>query len=156
MLDNYTICQRLELHEGLRLQPYRCSRGKLTIGIGRNLEANPITPEEELVVGDWRHGITKCMAVYLLLRDVQKIIAKLNKQIKFFKQLDDERQYALLDMAYNMGVGGLLKFKKMLLFMQKGDFEQASTECLNSRYAKDVKGRAERSAELIRTGVFKL
>lgn len=156
MLDNYIICQRLELHEGLRLQPYRCSKGKLTIGVGRNLEANPITFEEELVVGDWRHGITKGMAVYLLLRDLKKITDKLPKAINFFNRLDDERQYALIDMAYNMGVGGLLKFKKMISFMEKGNFEQAAKECLNSRYAKDTKKRAERIAELIRTGVFKL
>lgn len=156
MLDIYDICQRLELHEGLRLQPYRCSKGKLTIGIGRNLNANPITPEEELVVGDWRHGITKGMAIYLLLRDLKKITDKLPKAIKFFNQLDDERQYALIDMAYNMGIKGLLNFKKMLFFMEKKDFAKAADECLNSRYAKDTGKRAERIANLIRTGVFKL
>lgn len=156
MLDIYIICQRLELHEGLRLQPYRCSKGKLTIGIGRNLNANPITPEEELVVGDWRHGITKGMAIYLLLRDLKKITDKLPKAIKFFNQLDDERQYALIDMAYNMGIKGLLNFKKMLFFMEKKDFAKAADECLNSRYAKDTGKRAERIANLIRTGVFKL
>ena len=46
MIDMYEICQRLIAHEGLRLQPYFCSKKKLTIGVGRCLETNPLTAEE--------------------------------------------------------------------------------------------------------------
>ena len=55
-LTNAEIVNRLEFHEGLRLEPYRCTRGKLTIGIGRNTEDNPFTAEELRVVGDWKQG----------------------------------------------------------------------------------------------------
>ena len=51
MIDMYTVCQRLILHEGLRLQPYFCSKNKLTIGVGRCIQTNPITSEEEKVMG---------------------------------------------------------------------------------------------------------
>lgn len=57
MIDMNTIIQRFVLHENCELMPYKCPSGYLTIGVGRNLEANPFTPEELKVVGDWRHGI---------------------------------------------------------------------------------------------------
>lgn len=59
MIDLNEAVQRLCLHEGIRLQPYRCPAGYLTIGVGRNLETNPPTAEEIKVIGDYRSGITK-------------------------------------------------------------------------------------------------
>ena len=155
-MDMYIICQRLVMHEGLRLQPYFCSKKKLTIGVGRCLDTNPITAEEERVIGDWRHGITKCSAMYLLQNDVNKTIKELKSKLKFFKTLDDERQYALIDMAFNLGVSGLLRFKKMLEALKNKEYQKAASECLNSKYAKDVGNRAVRIANIIATGGFKL
>lgn len=156
MIDLYTVSQRLKLHEGLRLQPYRCSRGKLTIGVGRNLDDNPFTVEEEKIVGDWRHGITKEVAMYLLRNDIKTTYRNLKKYIPCFSELDEERKYALIDMAFNLGIVGLLKFQKMLAHIACGNYEQAADECLNSRYAKITGRRAERIAEVIRSGVFRL
>lgn len=156
MIDMYEICQRLIAHEGLRLQPYFCSKKKLTIGVGRCLETNPLTAEEIKVVGDWQHGITKCSAMYLLRNDIKRIYKSLKSELSFFADLDSERQYALIDMAFNLGVWGVLRFKKMLKAMEKGDFNTASKECLASKYAKDVPTRAIRIANTIKTGVFHL
>ena len=155
MINVYTVSQRLKKHEGLRLQPYRCTKGKLTIGYGRCLDTNPLTPEEEKVVGDWKHGITQCAATYLLCNDIKRTYLSLKKYIVFFKDLDAERQYALIDMAFNMGVYGLMQFKKMLKAMKRKDFYTAAAECLNSQYAKEVKERAVTIANTIKTGEFK-
>ena len=106
--------QRLCLHEGIRLQPYKCPAGYWTIGVGRNLETNPPTAEEKRVIGDWRNGITKNAAFYLLRNDIKRISDECARQIPFWKNLDDERQYALVDMAFNLGMAGLLKFQKIL------------------------------------------
>ena len=156
MINLYEVSQRLIIHEELRLQPYFCSKGKLTIGVGRCLETNPLTAEEEKVVGDWKHGITRNAAIYLLRNDIKNIYRVLKKYLDFFDKLDAERQYALIDMAFNIGVHGLLKFKKMLKAMRKGDYDNAAEECLNSQYAKEVGIRAKRIAATIKTGVFKL
>ena len=156
MLNMYDICQRLIMHEGLRLQPYFCSKNKLTIGVGRCVETNPITAEEEKVIGDWQHGITKCSAIYLLQNDIKNVCKELKTKLKFFKDLDDERQYALIDMAFNLGVSGLLRFSKMLNALKNKKYQEASKECLNSKYAKDVPQRANRIANVLATGVFKL
>lgn len=155
MINLYVVSQRLILHEGLRLQPYRCSKGKLTIGVGRCIDTNPFTKEEEKVIGDWQHGITQGMATYLLYNDIKKIYGALKKEISFFKDLDSERQYALIDMAFNLGIYGLLNFKKMLKALKNKNYKQAAKECLNSQYAKEVGKRAERIANTIASGVFK-
>ncbi len=154
MLDLYTIQERLQIHEGLRLKPYFCTRGKQTIGVGRCLDTNPLTKEEERVVGDWRHGITKGAAVYLLHNDIRRIVKECKKKIKFFADLDDERQYALIDMAFNLGINGLLQFKKMLAALACGNYKTAAAECLASKYAKDVGIRAKRIARTIESGKF--
>ena len=80
----------------------------------------------------------------------------LKKKIDFFSSLDDERQYALIDMAFNLGVNGLLMFRKMLRNMRNKQYERSAQECLNSEYAKCVGKRALRIAETIKTGVFKI
>lgn len=156
MIDMNEAVQRLCLHEGIRLQPYKCPSGYWTIGVGRNLETNPPTAEEKRVIGDWRNVITKNAAFYLLWNDIKRISDECARQIPFWKNLDDERQYALLDMAFNLGMAGLLKFQKMLSYLGVGNYIQAATECLASKYAKDVGERAVRVAKVIEKGVWKV
>ncbi len=156
MIDMNEAVQRLCLHEGIRLQPYKCPAGYWTIGVGRNLETNPPTAEEKRVIGDWRNGITKNAAFYLLSNDIKRISDECARQIPFWKNLDDERQYALVDMAFNLGMAGLLKFQKMLSYLGVGNYIQAATECLASKYAKDVGERAVRVAKIIEKGVWKV
>lgn len=147
--------KRLVFHEGLLLKPYICPAGYLTIGIGRNLITNPLTAKEIEVVGkNYKDGISESAAFYLLKNDIKRSKEDLSKNISWFYQLDDERQYALLDMCFNLGIKRLLGFKKMLGAMFIGDYRGAAKECLNSKYAKDVGKRAQRIARLIETGVW--
>lgn len=154
MIDMNECVQRLAMHEGIRLEPYICPAGYKTIGIGRNLETNPLTAEEKRVCGDYEYRISKQAAFYLLRNDINRVIKECKKGIPFFNCLDNERQYALVDMAFNLGIEGLLKFKNMLSAMGMGNWDIASEECLNSKYAKDVGRRAKRISETIRTGRF--
>lgn len=151
-MDISEMISRLSFHEGLRLQPYRCSRGKLTIGIGRNIDDNPFTAEEKKAVGDWRHGITKEMAYMLCRNDIARCKEECQKGIPFFDNLDIERQYALIDLCFNMGIKALKKFKKMLEALGCGNYDRAADELLNSKYATQVGVRAKRIAKLIDTG----
>lgn len=133
-----TIEEQLIRHEGLRLKPYRCTSGKLTIGVGRNIDDR---------------GITQTEALYLLRCDIERIERELSSRLlPWFSDLDRVRQKVLIDMAFNLGVSGLLKFKKTLALVQSGDYEQAATEMLKSRWAKQVKGRAVTLASMMRTG----
>ena len=155
MISREEIIQRLVLHEGCKLKPYYCTAGYLTIGIGRNLETNPLTNAEKKVCGDYMHGITRNAAYFLLRNDIDKVEAECKAKIPFWNKLDNERQYALLDMCFQMGIKGLKKFKKMLAAMGVGYWNKASDECLDSDYArKDSPLRANRIAKTIRTGQF--
>ena len=127
----------LQSDEGLRLKPYHCTAGKLTIGYGRNLEDR---------------GITEAEAEYLLENDVSEIYEDLAEIYDFFTHLSPMRKAVLIDMAYNLGLGGLNKFQNMIKAIDDGDYSTAASEMLDSRWASQVGDRAERLAKLMRTG----
>ena len=156
MLSNDEIIQRLVLHEGVSLKCYICPAGYPTIGVGRNLKTNPLTKEELRVCGDYMHGITKNAAFYLLRNDIARVVTECAKAFPFWANLDNERQYALLDMVFQLGVYGVKKFKKMLAAMGVGDFKEAAEQCLDSRYAQQTPNRAKRIAKTIECGRFEI
>ena len=92
----------------------------------------------------------------MLNDELAKTREQLANKYPWFKTLDPVRQGAIIDMAYNMGMGGdkkgLGSFKKALAAMEKGDYETAAKEFLDSQYAKDVGSRANAIADLIRYG----
>lgn len=141
--------KRLEFHEGFRAKPYDCPMGKKTIGIGHNIEAREWTFEEKKAIGNWQKGITRNAALMILRNDINLCIEKL-QTLGFWYYLDDERQYALLDMCFQLGWAGLNKFKKMLEALRVKHYSEAAKQCLDSAYAKQTPIRAKRIAVLIR------
>lgn len=127
----------LKVHEYLRLKPYRDTVGKLTIGYGRNLEDD---------------GITESEAGNMLLHDIDMISEELEKRIPFFTSLNDVRQAVLIDMAYNMGIHGLMEFTNMLQCIEKGDYVTASLAMLQSKWASEVGRRAADLSDLMTSG----
>ena len=133
------IEEQLILHEGLRLKPYRDTiKGHLTIGVGRNLDVT---------------GITRDEAIHLLRNDLVRVRRELSAALPFFTRLSPIRRQVLIDMAFNLGTRGLLKFKKMLAAIDRGDYEIASIEMLSSKWATQVGKRAQRLALMIRLGI---
>ena len=120
-------------HEGLCLKPYHDSLGKLTIGVGRNLDDVGITEQE---------------ALQLLDNDIAGIINQLNS-LSVFNQLNSSQQIALTDMAFNLGFQGILQFKKMWAALEGGNFSLAAKEMLDSKWAEQVPCRAKELAEII-------
>ena len=137
MVDRDAMTRQLRLHEGERLKPYQCTAGKLTIGVGRNLEDRGITAEE---------------SAYLLANDIAREERALIQAVPWVNDLDDVRQRVLLDMCFNMGLGGLLQFKNTLAAIKAGDYQRAATMMLDSRWAKQVGQRAERLSRMMATG----
>ena len=146
--------KRLIFHEGMSLMPYYCPAGKLTIGVGRNLEDNPLTEEEKRALGDYMHGITENGAKMLLRNDIVACYAVLKKSVKMFDKLSADRQYALLDMCFQLGWKGLKKFKRMLKEIERENFDMAAFECLTSAYARQTPKRARRIARTIKFGYW--
>ncbi len=132
------IKAQLVRHEGLRLKPYRCTAGKLTIGIGRNLDDRGISQKE---------------AYAMLERDIQDCEQWLIDEIpEVYNKLDEVRQSVLLNMCFNLGIKGLLEFKNTLSFIGAGDWERAANNMLASKWAKQVGMRAIELSEMMRKG----
>ena len=138
-MNKQKLAEQLKVHEGLRLKPYKDTVGKWTIGIGRNLEDKGITEQE---------------ALFMLNNDVDYFHDKIKKEINWFWALDDVRQNVLVNMAFNLGVSGLLTFKNTLRLISFSRYEEAAEEMLNSKWARQVGYRAEELAEQMRTGEF--
>ena len=158
--DKDLLMQKLVAHEGLRLQVYEDSLGIATIGIGRNLEDRGITPEE-LAWMDIPNmaivhtmGITEADAMYLAENDVQIVEDELLRAHPCVDRLDAVRQLILVDMAFNMGVPRLCKFKKMWAAVHENKFDIAAKEMLDSRWANQVKSRAVKLANAMHNGEF--
>lgn len=91
---------------------------------------------------------------YMICRNDVNICLNQLKTLSFWNQLDLERQYALLDMCFQLGFKGLCGFKKMLEAMRWGKWQTAAEECLNSDYARQTPARAKRIARLIKEGIW--
>src|SRR5690606_23159791 len=89
---------------------------------------------------------------YLLRNDVAEVVAELDRRLPWSVGLDDARRGVLLNMAFNLGVSGLLGFRKTLALVERGEYAAASVEMLDSKWARQVKGRADRLAEQMKTG----
>ena len=154
MIDMNTVIQRLVFNEGCVLHIYKDHLGKETIGIGRCLETNPLTTEEKKICGDITKGITKNDAFFLCRNDIYNVCKALDRNIPWWRNLNQDRQYVLIDLVFNLGIDGVKKFKKFLQNLQIGNYEIASCELLDSKYANQVQNRANRNARCIRTGKY--
>lgn len=144
---NYT---QLELDlirdEGIRLRTYRCTAGHLTIGVGHK-----ITECDNLTDGD---TISLERAGLLLAWDIMSAIGAANTIFRRgkFESMAEPRQRALLNMILNLGPNKFRGFKKMLMAIAMHDWAEASVQCLDSKYARQVGERAQRIAYALRNG----
>lgn len=131
------LLAQLTAHEGLRRKPYRCTAGKLTVGIGRNLDDV---------------GLREGEAELLCLNDVRVVEAGLDARLPWWRGLGAERRAVLLDMGFNLGVDGLLGFRTTLGHVQAGRWAEAAEQMLRSKWAGQVGRRAQTLARMMRTG----
>lgn len=132
-----TILDQLKRDEGLRLNPYKDSVGKVTIGYGRNLDDV---------------GISQYEAEILLQHDLINASLALKTALPWTDGLDDVRRGVLLNMSFNMGIHSLLEFKNTLALIQSGDFDKAADAMLESKWAEQTGARAQRLSVQMRSG----
>lgn len=126
---------RLKMDEGCRLAAYQDTRGIWTIGYGSTCDVRP---------GDeW----TQVQADTQLMVDVQSAEARLSADLPWFAALDPVRQDVLVNIAFNVGVHGLLGWPTTLSYFRAGAWESAA-HALETEGAWDrqVGARAERLA----------
>lgn len=136
-MNRDALANQLVNDEGLRLKPYRDTVGKLTIGVGRNLDDV---------------GISKQEAMMLLGVDIDKACADLDRFLPWWRDMSDARQQALANMAFNLGITKLQTFVNTLQAMKEGCYTDAAAGMRNSLWAKQVGARAERLATMMENG----
>lgn len=140
--------------EGARRAPdgshvaYRCPAGALTIGYGHNLDANPIEGLDGL------SAISEARAREILTADAAAFAAALDEEIPWWRRLEAPRQAVLLNMAFNMGVAGLLEFRNTLRAVREMRWKDARDGMLASKWAGQVGRRASRLAEQMLKGTW--
>lgn len=152
---NENLRKQLIRHEGINLTAYRCPAGYVTVGIGHNLEANPV-PGIPCKIG---HTITDDQAKRLFEADVAMFAEQIDKRWSWARDMGETRYCVLINMAFNMGVDRLAGFKQALAAMQRGDYDTAAVEILDSaNYGRSpypgVRKRALEMSEQMRTGVW--
>lgn len=124
---------------GRQLKPGDKLTGQLTIGYGHNLSAN---------------GITDRQAHDMLVDDMTFVFHDLQDALPWWQMLDEVRQAVLFDLAFNMGIKRLLKFKTTLAHLQNGRYAFAAKSLSESAYYKQVPKRAERNVRMLLTGTY--
>lgn len=124
--------------EGLRLHVYKDTRGLETIGYGRNVSATG-------------EGLRLSEAKQMAVNDCNYFYQSLSEKFSWFKDLDEARQIALVDMSF-MGLAHLYEFTHMLAALEAKEWDKASDELLSSEYAHEVGDRAKRIARIFKEG----
>ena len=135
------LARQLRGDEGERPCVYQDHLGYFTLGVGRLVDSRKpgagLRPDE---------------ITYLLNNDIDDRIEALTRRLPWFQDLDDARRGVLVAMAFQMGVDGLLKFKNTLALVMTGKYDEAADAMLQSLWAKQTPGRADRLATQMRTG----
>lgn len=139
-MNKEKLVEELKHDEGLMFHAYKDSLGYLTIGIGRLIDKRK------------GGGITESEANYLLENDIDKITRSLQHKFIYYQRLDGTRQRALCNMCFQLGLDGLLGFKKMLTAIDKEDWDEAYIQALDSKWARQTPVRAKRIAGMILRG----
>lgn len=140
MINVTAIRQNLKAEEGFRPHAYGDHLGYLTIGYGRMVDRR------------LNGGITREEAEYLLENDIGRVVADLRAALPWVENLPDGVAGALVEMGYQLGVPGLLKFKTMLGHIEAGRFQEAAVAARRSLWARQTPERAGRVAEKIESG----
>jgi lysozyme len=128
-----------ELHEDRRKFAYKCPAGKITVGIGRNLEDKGLSDDE---------------IDYLFKNDFREVVEDLKSVFPGWSNINDARKAVLFDMRFNLGGSGFRTFRRFISAVKAGDYVRASEEMKDSAWFHQVGTRSERLCRIMRAGKF--
>jgi lysozyme len=170
------MTDQLWFHEGFRSKPYRDTVGKLTVGVGYNLDDRGLTP---MTVALGRAitmaylndiGLTEAEGRTVLQADIRLFEQSVRKRFPMYDRLTEVRQRVVLDLAFNVGTAKALGFvsaiSAMTAALQQTDpriaqfcYDACCFHLMDSLWANQVDdglggkyGRADRLCRMMRTG----
>lgn len=160
-IDRIKLDNQLILEEGTRLHAYKDTRGFCTIGVGRNLDASPLTPEEQAACGvSCARPVTISQdgAIFCLHNDERRAMGTLDAHAHWWEDLDEIRARVMVILCFNMGwrsadgKHGLSTFPHFLLDMQEGSFDLAAADLQDSLWYSEVGDRGPRLVGMVGSG----
>ena len=142
MIDS--IISQLQRDEGLRLMPYKDTRGFTTVGYGHNLDASPIP--------GLSFPISLAQALAILGKDVERITRSLVLRLPWVVSLDEARFGVYQNMSFNCGVPKLMEFHHDLADTQAGNYAKAAADMKASLWYTQTGERAVRLCTQMETG----
>lgn len=139
-MDKQKLTKELRRDEGVVPFAYEDHLGNLTIGVGRLIDKRK------------GGGLSDAEIDFLLSNDIDRFEKQVIDALPWYSRLDDVRQRVLVNMAFNLGIAGLLGFKNTLAMIERGDYAGAAKGMLNSKWATQVGERAKRLATMMETG----
>lgn len=136
MIDIDALREEIEIDEGRSGTIYQCTSLKWTVGVGHNIEDNPL-PDEVIDL--------------LFEMDVAQSIAECER-FEWYNTLDSVRQRVIVNMVFNMGLPTVLKFRMMIAAIRIGDYLEAAAQMMDSKWYRQVGARAERLCQMMETG----
>lgn len=131
------VYARLSIDEDRRKRIYVDTVGKISGGVGRNLTDRGFRDDE---------------IDLMLTNDVAEAVGECRRLFRGFDSLAEARQEVLVNMMFNMGYTRLAGFKKMIAAVQAGNWREAASQMLDSKWADQVGDRADRLADAMRKG----
>jgi len=175
-LNRPRLQDQLILHEALRLTPYRCTSGKLTIGVGYNVDDRGLAPlvkalGRPVTMAELQAGrFTRADALRVLDADITTFEQQIRAAFPLYDRLNDPRKRALVDFVFNIGVTRAKAFRKAIDALTRGItatdarvqqafFWETAWHAMDSLWARQVDdglagtyGRADRVANMLGTG----
>lgn len=138
-MNRARLSKQLETDEGRKRRLYKDTVGKLTIGVGRNIEDRGLRDDE---------------IDLMLSNDIDEAVGIARALVSNFDKLDDVRQEVVANMALNLGMTRLGGFKQFIAALMRFDFQRAATEMMDSKWYEQVGDRGKRLAYAMREGRF--
>jgi len=132
--------------EGQVLEVYLDHLGYPTVGVGHLI----LESDEEYGLGEGT-PITQTRSDELLFQDLNIVLKECEDRFhNNWRDYPEEVKLIIANMAFNLGLTRLVKFKKMFAALNEGDYKQASVEGMDSKWAKQVYNRARRLMNRLR------
>ena len=129
------IINSIKAHEGYEPMVYQCTEGHDTIGVGFKVD--------DLF-------LSEKVCDLILEEKLNELIPQIERKLSWFRYAQDEVKLVIVNMCYQMGLSGVLKFKRALAAMEIKNWEMAADEMLDSLWARQTSRRANELADLIR------
>jgi len=146
-----TLYEFIEEHEGRRKKPYRCPAGKLTIGVGHNIDANPLPIDIKRHLAQYG-SIDNEMIDRLLNTDIRHAVADCQVIFPAYNTMSDNRRMALVDFVFQLGFTGARRFTRSVNAINAEKWDDAARYMGESLWARQTPARAADVIKLIKEG----